>query len=224
MICVNCRYEMPDGTRFCKNCGSPAEAAAPEQSYAPIQVPGSVPEGWFHCPYCEELLPDDTVYCGVCGEMVSLYVPAEEFIYEPESRLFYRYITDENGTKWVIWFNANTGEQEKINCSGEQAESEPELTLGSEPVPEAESVIEPEPELTPDMIHEPEPVLTPDVIHEPEPINYQHDIPKGFTLDSNSGFYYKATAGRDRTTGIQGNWYTWFNPETGDYIQEFHPY
>ena len=52
--------------------------------------------------------------------------------------------------------------------------------------------------------------------------NHHYEVPDGFTLDQNSGQYYKETLGRDKN-GAPGTWYTWFYPDIGQYAQEFYP-
>lgn len=46
--------------------------------------------------------------------------------------------------------------------------------------------------------------------------------PDGFTLDPDSGLFYKLTPGKDET-GQSGRWITWFYPDTGEYVQDFEP-
>jgi competence ComEA-like helix-hairpin-helix protein len=50
----------------------------------------------------------------------------------------------------------------------------------------------------------------------------QHAIPDGFLHDPDSGLYYRLTPGQNLTTGENGQWATWFYPDTGDYQQQFH--
>jgi len=47
--------------------------------------------------------------------------------------------------------------------------------------------------------------------------------PPGFIFDPNSGMYYQSVAGNDPATGQAGNWVTWFNAGTGEYVQQFYP-
>ncbi|MBR3574635.1 MAG: zinc ribbon domain-containing protein, partial [Lachnospiraceae bacterium] len=37
MICPMCGSEMPEGTKFCINCGTPMQAPAPVQNTVPVQ-------------------------------------------------------------------------------------------------------------------------------------------------------------------------------------------
>jgi hypothetical protein len=47
--------------------------------------------------------------------------------------------------------------------------------------------------------------------------------PEGFIFDQNSGLYYKVMPGKDPATGVFGQWYTWFYPDTDEYKQIFYP-
>jgi len=58
----------------------------------------------------------------------------------------------------------------------------------------------------------------------PAPVDLEVEIPEGFKLDDNSSAYYKVMPGKNPKTGEQGEWYTWFYPDTGDYQQQFYPY
>ena len=46
--------------------------------------------------------------------------------------------------------------------------------------------------------------------------------PTGFTYDPESKMYYIITPGTDPKTGAVGDWYTWYDPVSGKYQQEFH--
>ncbi|MCL2079874.1 MAG: zinc-ribbon domain-containing protein [Oscillospiraceae bacterium] len=45
--------------------------------------------------------------------------------------------------------------------------------------------------------------------------------PEGFIYDAESALYYIITPGFDPRTGQNGNWTTWFRPDTGEYYQHF---
>ena len=113
MQCPNCENELRENARFCESCGNPVP---PEQP----------PEGWFSCPKCGVPLPDEALFCHVCNEPVSVYAPPEGFVFDAESQRFYRSEVLEDGTQWVVWFDANSGEYE-------------EFTYPAEPAPESAS-------------------------------------------------------------------------------------
>ena len=56
MFCKKCNSEIPEGSKFCQNCGEPVPAPADE---------GIV------CPKCKMTLPENTKFCAFCGTPIA---------------------------------------------------------------------------------------------------------------------------------------------------------
>ena len=66
--CSNCGYELPDGAKFCGNCGTTVTAQAEKK----------------FCTNCGNTLRADAKFCGVCGATVSSAPAVEEKPAQPE--------------------------------------------------------------------------------------------------------------------------------------------
>jgi len=200
---------MRDDIRFCKECGTPVAVDSQVKTAIPETTSPDLVDGLFACPYCNAMIPDESVLCGVCGERVTVYTPPEGFEFDSENQRFYRTELDDDGAKWVTWFDANAGTYEQVSYPAEQTDPEPtpepEAIEQVAPVSDIESISNSDPESAQEPA-QPQPTL---------------DIPEGFMLDENSGLYYKAMPGKD-ATGAIGKWYTWFYPDTGEFQQQFH--
>ena len=62
MKCINCGCELPEGARFCGNCGTPQPEHQAEEQQAGQQV-----EQRF-CPHCGGANDADAVFCSICGK------------------------------------------------------------------------------------------------------------------------------------------------------------
>lgn len=60
-FCINCGHQLPDGAKFCAECGSPVQTSAQSQRK-------TVYEGEIHkCPNCGEVLKSFSPVCSACG-------------------------------------------------------------------------------------------------------------------------------------------------------------
>jgi len=151
-------------------------------------------------------MPDDALICDYCGEAAAVFAPPEGFVLDPNSLRYYQSEFDDNGTQWVTWFDAGTGQYEQFSYPATNSE------FGIRNSELEETVTLPEPE------SEPELVLVPEVETKADS---QPQIPVGFTHDPGSGLYYKTTPGDNPDTGESGQWTTWFYPQSGDYQRTF---
>lgn len=63
-FCINCGRQLPDGAKFCANCGAAVGTASSESS----SKRQTVYEGEVHqCPRCNEIIPSFTTVCPSCG-------------------------------------------------------------------------------------------------------------------------------------------------------------
>lgn len=68
MNCKICGAEIPDGSKFCRVCGSPAEVQ--QVSAAPIQQTS------LRCPVCGSSIAPGAKFCNVCGNAATVSAPA----------------------------------------------------------------------------------------------------------------------------------------------------
>lgn len=62
MKCINCGCELPEGARFCGNCGTPQPEHQQEEQQA-----GQPVEQRF-CPHCGGANDADAIFCSICGK------------------------------------------------------------------------------------------------------------------------------------------------------------
>lgn len=62
MKCINCGCELPEGARFCGNCGTPQTEHQQEEQQSGQQVQQRF------CPHCGEANDADAVFCSICGK------------------------------------------------------------------------------------------------------------------------------------------------------------
>ncbi|MDR2599467.1 MAG: hypothetical protein LBC73_04240 [Oscillospiraceae bacterium] len=57
----------------------------------------------------------------------------------------------------------------------------------------------------------------------PEQSQALYAAPECFTLDPSNGLYYMTAMGSNLQTGENGQWITWFYPDSGEFTHNFHP-
>lgn len=62
MKCINCGCELPEGARFCGNCGTPQPEHQQEEQQAGQQVQQRF------CPHCGGTNDADAIFCSICGK------------------------------------------------------------------------------------------------------------------------------------------------------------
>lgn len=62
-FCMNCGQELPDGAKFCSNCGAPVASAKINSAQRKMEYEGIVHK----CPNCGEVLDAFVVVCPSCG-------------------------------------------------------------------------------------------------------------------------------------------------------------
>lgn len=62
MKCINCGCELPEGARFCGNCGTPQPEHQQEEQQSGQQVQQRF------CPHCGGANDADAVFCSICGK------------------------------------------------------------------------------------------------------------------------------------------------------------
>ena len=62
MKCINCGCELPEGARFCGNCGAPQPEHQQEEQQSGQQVQQRF------CPHCGGANDADAVFCSICGK------------------------------------------------------------------------------------------------------------------------------------------------------------
>ena len=67
MKCINCGCELPEGARFCGNCGTPQPEHQQEEQQAGQQQAGQQVEQRF-CPHCGGANDADAIFCSICGK------------------------------------------------------------------------------------------------------------------------------------------------------------
>lgn len=76
MYCPNCGKEIPDGSKFCKECGANIKESVAEKP-KPAAAPAPVLEkGKMLCPKCGKTIPDWSLTCPICGFPVKAYMEA----------------------------------------------------------------------------------------------------------------------------------------------------
>ena len=202
MRCTNCNNELRDGARFCAICGTPIAADTPSPESAQTAIP----------------------------EEIADYRP-EGFTFDPKSQLFYRYVF-KNDVSFVIWYDPWNGMYEAAQTGLEQGQAlfvyAPPESFEFDPhsLRYFRSEIDENNVLWivwfDAITGEYEEAGFP-LEEGSAPAQEQvYDPPEGFTLDNESGLYYKAIPGQNAKTKELGSWYTWFNPSTGEYQQQFH--
>ncbi len=64
LICPNCRSSIPEGTKFCPECGKKLEANTSSKANHRI------------CPFCGEVLEPDSIFCENCGRQLPVQMSA----------------------------------------------------------------------------------------------------------------------------------------------------
>ena len=60
--CTNCGKQIPEGTKFCPNCGTPVTSHHNDASHKVVE------EGTVHkCPHCGDVISSFTSVCPSCG-------------------------------------------------------------------------------------------------------------------------------------------------------------
>lgn len=62
-FCINCGQELPDGAKFCPNCGAPNTASPAGSAQRKTEYEGTVHK----CPVCGEIVDSFTLNCPSCG-------------------------------------------------------------------------------------------------------------------------------------------------------------
>lgn len=66
MFCPNCGYEMPDGAKFCMECG--ASISVDERQAQKNSKKRTIEDGEIHkCPFCGEIINSFVTVCPSCG-------------------------------------------------------------------------------------------------------------------------------------------------------------
>jgi hypothetical protein len=171
-----------------------------------------------NCPNCGNVLPDNAAFCNLCGISIQKYSPPDGFIRDPNSGFYYRMEYDGLGANiGATWFNAMTGEYDQV-----QNEPEPEVLTEpshAETMQNAETPIAAVADQVPIASSiATQPTAAPPIAAPPTAT--AHHPPEGFTFDQNSGYYYIYTNSVNSQTGASEQWITWFDPNTGGYMQE----
>ena len=89
MKCFNCGCDLPDGAKFCANCGTkqPEEAVVTEEPIVGTQVEEEettviqvpvVRSGAKFCPHCGGRNDEDAVFCCECGKNMNMDAEGSE--------------------------------------------------------------------------------------------------------------------------------------------------
>ena len=192
MFCQNCGASLADGAKFCPECGSQQEPAAPSASVQNL------------CPFCGEALDSDSVFCEKCGRQLLGQAPiaanatryggqsAPPPISIPQAPAQEKATSGSKTTLvlaivivalaavigLLLWRQLGDRPQDNGNTVIAEAEiprdtEPPTVEVTPEPVAEIvpEPTNEPTPEAAPESTPEPAPESTPELsaVHEPEP-------------------------------------------------------
>lgn len=66
--CKNCGTWLPDGTKFCSNCGAPVDVTTYTEEQPKQESVRTKPQKY--CKHCGQLIDEDCVVCPICGKQV----------------------------------------------------------------------------------------------------------------------------------------------------------